>query len=165
LFPILRNIFSLAVVIIMQNSPVPLSPPPPNNDQQHLKLLSIFHYVMAGLSGVGTLLSFSYIGLGAMFVSMPESMTTSSDDLGATGIGWIFLVIGIIWFLVGLAFTICLIVCGRCLSRRTGYWFTVILAGVQCLSVPLGTALGVCTLIVLLRDSVKVLYGVKPPVA
>jgi hypothetical protein len=52
-----------------------------------------------------------------------------------------------------------MIIAGRLLQRQRGYNFCVFVAAVSCIQMPLGTVLGVFTLIVLLRPSVKELFG------
>jgi hypothetical protein len=57
--------------------------------------------------------------------------------------------------LMSLAFITCVIIAGRCLSKRRAHIFCIVVAALVCTSVPFGTALGVCTIIVLCRPSVK----------
>ena len=59
----------------------------------------------------------------------------------------------IFWTLAAL-----IIVAGRFLARSKHYRFCKVMAGVSCVWLPLGTALGVFTLIVLRRPSVKKLF-------
>jgi Na+-driven multidrug efflux pump len=59
---------------------------------------------------------------------------------------------------MGWAFGILTIVSGRNIGQRRARTFSLVVAGINCLWVPLGTALGVCTLIVLMRESVNKLY-------
>ena len=47
-------------------------------------------------------------------------------------------------------------------SRRKHYTFCFVMACVECLSVPFGTVLGVFTILVLNRASVKELFNPKP---
>jgi hypothetical protein len=47
---------------------------------------------------------------------------------------------------------------GRCLARREGHTFCLVVSGFDCLSVPFGTLLGVASLIVLERPTVKALF-------
>lgn len=54
------------------------------------------------------------------------------------------------------AFTI---MSGKYISQRKKWTASVIVASVQCVCFPFGTVLGVFTLVVLLRPSVKQLYG------
>ena len=50
-------------------------------------------------------------------------------------------------------------IAGRCLSRRRCYSFALVMACVECLFIPFGTILGVFTISVLLRESVKALFA------
>jgi hypothetical protein len=50
---------------------------------------------------------------------------------------------------------------GRCIKRREKYTFCLIAAGLNWMHMPIGTILGVFTLIVLTRDSVGQLFGAK----
>jgi len=54
---------------------------------------------------------------------------------------------------------ICILITGRSLSRRKCYSFALVMACVECLFIPFGTILGVFTIIVLLRESVKALFA------
>ena len=58
------------------------------------------------------------------------------------------------WTLGGLT-----VYAGRCLGRHEKHTFCVVVACVNCLHMPLGTVLGVFTLIVLFRDSVRELFA------
>jgi hypothetical protein len=53
----------------------------------------------------------------------------------------------------------CEIAAARLLQRRHGYRFIFAVACLECLGFPFGTVLGVFTLVVLLRPSVKQLFG------
>ena len=53
-------------------------------------------------------------------------------------------------------------ICGRALARRTRYWFVFVIACIECLFMPFGTILGVFTLIVLSRESIKNLFLSEP---
>jgi hypothetical protein len=64
--------------------------------------------------------------------------------------------------LVGWGFAACLVLAGRSLRDRRRYLFCLVMAGLMCvLCNPLGTILGVFTIIVLVRPSVKELFGVQ----
>lgn len=52
-----------------------------------------------------------------------------------------------------------LLFAGRFLSQRRHWLFCLIVAGLSCLNMPLGTVLGVFTIIVLNRESVKSLFA------
>jgi hypothetical protein len=73
-------------------------------------------------------------------------------------LGWIFIGLGSFFFLLGLAMALCILISGCALAKRTRYWFVFVIACIECLFMPFGTILGVFTLIVLSRESVKKLF-------
>ena len=73
-------------------------------------------------------------------------------------LGWIFIAVGAVFFVAGVTMAICILIAGRCLSRRKGYSFALVIACIECLFVPFGTILGVFTIVALSRESVKALF-------
>ena len=125
-----------------------------NKDLQHLKILSIFHYILGGLIAAGSSVFILHFAVGVMAIVSPASMGGAPPLMG-----WLFAFVGGAAVLFGWAIGIGLIVAGRFLSRRRHHLFCMVTAGiVAALFHPLGTALGVFTLIVLLRPSVKRLF-------
>ena len=47
---------------------------------------------------------------------------------------------------------------GRCLAQRRRYIFCMVMAAIACLFVPLGTVLGVFTIVVLAKPEVKATF-------
>jgi hypothetical protein len=74
-----------------------------------------------------------------------------------------FVIVGASMFLMFQAFAVSLIYSGRQMRRRIRYTFTFVMACLACMCMPFGTVLGVLTLIVLSRPSVKSIYGVRGP--
>ena len=72
--------------------------------------------------------------------------------------GWIFIIVATVLILLGWALAIAMFLSGRCVARRTRYMYCFVVAGVECLMMPFGTVLGVFTIIVLSRPSVKALF-------
>ena len=66
-------------------------------------------------------------------------------------------------FLFGWAFAACVAYAGRCLNERRHYTFCMVMAGIACMFMPFGTILGVFTIIVLVRPSVKALFNGMTP--
>jgi hypothetical protein len=60
---------------------------------------------------------------------------------------------------MGLSLAICIAVAGRKLDRRTGHLYCLVIAGLECFFMPFGTVLGVLTILVLIRPSVKLMFG------
>jgi hypothetical protein len=76
-------------------------------------------------------------------------------------IGWIMICFGSFLCLLGEALAVCIVITGRFITQRRCYWFAFVTACVQCLFVPFGVILGVFTIIVLSRSSVKQLFGIE----
>lgn len=130
-----------------------------NQDEEHLRLLSIFHYVVGGLTALGGCFPFIHITIGLMIVT-GKFEGPGHDDAPAV-FGWLFVIIGL--FIVAMMWTLATVMflAGRRLSQRRSHLFCTIVAAVSCLLFPFGTVLGVFTLIVLSRPSVKQLFGVE----
>ena len=60
--------------------------------------------------------------------------------------------------LLGWSLAIVVFLSGRKLRQRKHWTFSVVVAGIECAFMPLGTVLGVFTLITLTKPSVKELY-------
>jgi len=79
-------------------------------------------------------------------------------------LGWIFAVLGSLLFVIGIAIAICILIAGRSLALRKRYSFALVMACIECLFVPFGTILGIFTIVVLSRESVKALFsGAQKP--
>jgi len=128
-----------------------------NQDLEHLKLLTIFHYVVAGITALFALFPIFHLGFGIFILAAPEAFQDGSDAppefLGWMLIGVAAVIIAIGWTLAALIFT-----AGRNLARRKRYTFCFVIAGLECLLMPYGTVLGVFTIIVLMRESVKAMF-------
>jgi ABC-type branched-subunit amino acid transport system permease subunit len=130
-------------------------------DQEHLNLLKLSYYILAGTTGFFSLIAVLYIGLGALFAS--GVLPSTPNDAGNTRImGLIFLSIGLVVMLISVAITFLTYWAGRCLRDRRHRTFCVVIACLSCLHVPFGTAIGVCTIIVLGRPRVRALFETPP---
>ncbi len=131
-----------------------------NDDQEHLRLLSIFHYVVAGCAAIFACLPLIHLAIGLAFLSGKIDGTQGPENAGRlvggflVGIASVFLLFG--WTLVGF-----LVLAGRSLAQHRRYTFCLVMAAISCAFMPFGTVLGVFTLIVLLRPGVKELFGVR----
>ena len=131
---------------------------------EHIKLLAIFSYVFGGLTALGGCMGFIYIILGSIFASNSKlfvPLNGSGAQAMPPQFGWIFIVIGCLIIVVGWTLAGLNIYSGRSMQQRKRRVFSLsffLVAGMNCVSFPLGTALGVFTFIVLLRDSVARMY-------
>ncbi len=132
--------------------------PQQNTDNEHLKLLSIFYYVKGGISALFACIPIIHVVLGLVFIFAPQVFGPGSNRPPAF-LGFLFVVLGSSFILLGWNFAILALITGRCIARRKHYTFCFVVACVQCLSVPFGTVLGVFTILVLNRQSVKELFA------
>jgi hypothetical protein len=131
-----------------------------NRDEEHLQLLAIFHYVVAGLAALFSFFPLLYTTVGAFFIFAARHGTAKpGEDLPPEFLGWIFAVLGSLLFLIGIAMAICILIAGRSLALRKRYSFALVMACIECLFIPFGTILGVFTIVVLSRESVRRLFS------
>src|SRR5882724_9376431 len=134
-----------------------------DRDTEQLNLLAIFHYVVAGLAALFSFFPLLYTTIGAIFIFAARHGTAKpGEDLPPEFLGWIFAVLGSLLFLVGIAMAICILIAGRSLAFRKRYTFVLVMACIECLFIPFGTILGVFTIVVLSRESVKALFSMAP---
>ena len=131
-----------------------------NRNEEHLQLLAIFHYVVAGLAALFSLFPLLYTTVGAIFIFAARHGTAKpGEDLPPEFLGWIFAVLGALLFLIGIAMAICILIAGRSLALRKRYSFAFVMACIECLFIPFGTILGVFAIVVLSRESVRALFA------
>ncbi|HEU0264174.1 MAG TPA: hypothetical protein VFR01_00445, partial [Geobacterales bacterium] len=128
------------------------------------RLLSLFHYIVAGVTALFACFPGLYVFLGIMMLLAPPS--SGDGEMVAAVMGWIFICIGAIFMIAGWALATCMALSGRFLAQRKKRTFSLVVAAISCLFVPFGTILGVFTIIVIMRPSVQELYvAAAPPVA
>ncbi len=128
-------------------------------NEEHLRLLSLFHYFNGGLSGLCSCFLLIYIGFGLMMVLNPQGFVNSSTTAASAGqAGWFFFLIGAIFLSIGWFYAGLNIIAGRCLSRRKGRTLCLIVSGLNCLNAPFGSILGVSSFIVLGKPAVRTLF-------
>jgi hypothetical protein len=128
-------------------------------DADHLRLLSIFHFVGAGLAVLGMgFLTLHYIVFHA-FLANPDIWRNQKGavppprELFAI-FKWFYVVFGAWLAASGVAN----LLSGLFIGRRKYRIFSLAVAGMNCIHIPFGTVLGVFTFIVLLRPSVCDVY-------
>jgi len=136
-----------------------LPPPIPNKDDDHLNLLATFHYIVGGLGALFACFPLIHVFIGMMMILQPEFMAGKEGSAPPAFMGFLFAGIGIVFVLLGWAAAICTIVSGRMLARRRHRMFSFVMAAFLCMFMPFGTVLGIFTIIVLSRESVRRLYG------
>jgi hypothetical protein len=156
-----------AIVRAVQNRPppVPTTLQPEavaehqrKRDSEHLKLLWIFHLVFAGfaLLGIGFLLM-HYTFMHSMF-SNPEKWNAHREAMPPKefldAFVWFYLFMGVI-LLLGFVLNVMSAVF---IWQQRHRIFSLVVAALDCFQIPFGTALGVFTIVVLSRESVRQQY-------
>jgi hypothetical protein len=124
-----------------------------NEEQQYLKILSIFHYIVGGIAGLFACFPIIHfvIGLGMLF----SALTQPAPNGPPLFIGLVFTLFAGGFILVGWVFAVCVILAGVYIAKRKNFMFCLVMAGVECMFTPFGTVLGVFSIILLIRPSVK----------
>ncbi|HMJ91830.1 MAG TPA: hypothetical protein VK530_18545 [Candidatus Acidoferrum sp.] len=132
----------------------------PREDADQLRLLSILYYVWGGLTVMLSCLGGVWA---AIVLGIVAGATRNQPNPPPAAIGGLVAVILI--GAIGLAVVVGALTAwtGKCIGDRRSYTFCLVIAAITCLSFPFGTALGVFTLIVVTRPSVKALFGQQTP--
>ena len=131
------------------------------NDQDYLRLLAIFHYVVGGLCGLCACIPIFHLSVGIGLVS--GAFTPPSGPPPPAAFGWLFIVVATVAIVTGWALAVGLVVAGWMLQQRRAYYFCLVMAGVACLFQPFGTVLGILTIVVLARPQAKALFDRARP--
>ena len=123
-----------------------------NQDEQYLRLLSVFHYVVGGLVALFACIFLMHFCIGV-------AMLTGAINDAPAFMGLMLVVMATVAITLGWTLAVCIIIAGRCLAKRKHYMFCLVMAAISCIFMPFGTVLGVFTIIVLMRPSVKELFA------
>ncbi len=134
-----------------------------NQDEEHLKLLSIFHYVVGGIAACFACFPIIHLIIG--IVMLAGGFQDASGQGPPRAIGLICVIMALFIITLGWTFAVCLIIAGRLLAKRKHYMFCFVMACISCIFMPFGTVLGVFTIIVLVRPSVKELFEANKGIA
>lgn len=142
---------------------VPAAPPGApavtSRDLEHLGLLSTFHYVLAGITGLFSLFPLLHVGMGVAML-LGRFGGPSSGGSGPTElVAWLFIGMGSAFVVFGETLAVLTFIAGRSIKERKRHTLCLIVAGLHCLNIPLGTALGVPTIVVLTKPHVKALFS------
>lgn len=136
-----------------------------NDDEQHLRLLSIFHYVLGGLMALFACFPVFHLIFGIVLLAAPQVLDGPRPEQQmpphmATFMGVMLTIIPVLIIVMGWSLAFCVVLAGRFLAQHTHYMYCLVVAGILCIFAPVGTVLGVFTIIVLMRPSVKQQFGV-----
>jgi hypothetical protein len=131
-----------------------------NKDLDHLKLLGIFHIIW------GVLATLFGLGFGLLYIVLASVGTMEvSGNVTPETARQVFVALGIVAIVLSSIYGIVVIMAGGKLRKQRGYRFCFLVSILDLLSFP-GIVLGIFTLIVLMRPTVKELFkwhGSLPP--
>ena len=133
-----------------------------DQDQEQLRLLSILHYAYSGIAAMFACVPVVFATIGVFLLTNPGKFG-GGRNAPPVFVGSLFATLGVATALLGWAGAICCFLTGRFLARRRHWVFCMIGAGMNCTQVPLGTALAVFTMVVLLRPEVKAMFVQPSP--
>src|SRR5437870_1116960 len=116
------------------------------DNEQHLRLLEIFHYVVAGITALFSLIPLFHVVFGWFMLHTPPP---KQGEPPPAWFAWFFISLGLLLITLGESFAACVFAAARCIHSRTHYWYVFVIACLQCGFFPFGTVLGVFTIVVL----------------
>lgn len=126
-------------------------------DLDHLRMLAIGHYVLAAFSFVfGTV----FIGLIPIGVALLEGVL--EDPETPPELGWLYIGLGAFAWLACWVYGALAIAAGRSLRARRRWTFCIVMAAMSFTGFqPVGPALAVLTIVVLIRPAVRAAFERK----
>lgn len=125
-------------------------------DNEHLKLVSLGYMISAGFAAFFSVFGLFYLVMGiAMSVGLSRMHTNPGNQPPPAFVGWIFGGMGLVFFVFAAGMAVLRFIAARCVKRRKSRTFCIVIAALSCLEFPYGTTIGVLSLIVLSRESVR----------
>ena len=136
-------------------------------DEEHLRLLSLFHYIKGGITVGFSFFGFMYFIFIALISRLGNRMEIPTNEFEnefpVEFFSYILMFIGVIVSLV-LVFGVLQFLSGYYIKRKRYRVFSFVIGIIECLEIPYGTILGVSTIMVLSRYSVKKKYEETPTI-
>lgn len=126
--------------------------------QQYLQYLAIGHYIMAALAFVFG--SIPILQILAGFLMATDVLGSAVYDIPRVGLaaGIVFMLIGLIYVLATWIYGFFMIKAANALKEQRNHVLCVVMAAVSCMFAPVGTVLGILTLLLLLNNDVKAAF-------
>ncbi len=127
-------------------------------DNEHLRLLSIFYYIMGGITCFYGLFPILHLIMGIAMIKLAptaESASESSPEI----VGWFMVIIASVIIVLGLTLGILQILTGTFLKKKNHRGFCLAVSVISCLMIPFGTILGIFSITVLNREFVKKIFA------
>ncbi len=126
-------------------------------DLEHLRLLSIGHYLMAALSIV-----FGLLFVATILIGIGIGQGVLADPETPPAVGWVYVAVGAIALLACWAYGAAMVVAGRQLRARRRWTYVIVMAAITFTGFqPIGPLLAVFTILVLMRPGVRATFERK----
>jgi hypothetical protein len=133
-------------------------------DDEQLRVLSVLYFAYGGLAGAFSLMGLAFVFAGTIIGSNGAGWWGRPEEQAGAAVAGCFLAaLGSgLFVLLGVTALLRILV-GVALRRHRYYLLCLVAASLTCFGIPFGTALGVATLIVLLRPSTERLFSGSAP--
>jgi hypothetical protein len=126
----------------------------PNQEEANLDLLGTLHIVMGILTALFACIPIIHLVIGIVMLTSD----INGSDQAPRVIAFAFIILASLIILTGWALAVLIIMAGVKLRNRSSYKFCLIIGFVECLIMPLGTILGIYTIVTLSKEPVKELF-------
>lgn len=124
------------------------------DDEKQLGLLATLSIVFAVLCVLCHSIFLFYVWLGIELTQGREPFAIANSGIHPDS-GWMWVAIGSVAVLAGWVMGALNVMAATRFRNREGYVFLTVVAAINCLNMPFGAALGIFTLFVINRESVK----------
>ena len=148
---------------------------PISQTRDQLRTLSILYYVFGGICVLFSCFPLIYVVVGQIVFTIPHHMPATFpaetcpahpnahggqlDAAGAAVMGTVFTVVGVIGMLIIWTMAVLCFITAKYLSSARHRTFCFVVAAIACLSAPMGTVLGVFTIIILMKEEARQLFA------
>jgi hypothetical protein len=125
-----------------------------NQDEKNLDLLANLHLVLGIITALMACIPIIYLAVGiAILVG-----AASGGEAAPRIVGLVFIILALLIILAGWAMAVLIIIAGRKMKKRESFNYCITVAFLECLIMPLGTVLGIFTILNLNKDTTKELF-------
>lgn len=126
--------------------------------QRELRLIGMLHYIYGGLGLFCSMLPGVYLVIGLLLLQEDTPIDFGPQPVPKEFMAAQFIIGSLVGLAVGYGMSFLNLYAGYCLRRRKYFPLCVVVDGFNCVMFPIGTALGVCSLIVLSRAATRVIF-------
>ncbi len=129
-----------------------------DEDIRYLNILAIFHLIVGGMAGLFSCFPLINLSMGLPMLSEIPKMIAQETCSPFAVLPIAFVVLPIIIVVVGWMLAIAIALNGYYITKRKWLTYCMVMSGIETIFMPFGTALGVFTLILLSKPSVKSVF-------